>query len=814
MKNKTLFIFLYGIVLALAITILSSLITPMVSKDNVRVAIAMTILISICLFLALFNYEPAKTPRQLELALIKRVKDSWLQALTDLEKSFHLTSPPEVVLSPPVSGTPRQREKLAEDSDKSTAKILEGFDGSRGSLLITGGPASGKTSGLLRLAKVLVERAENDPIEAIPVVLNLSNLGQRSDPLEHWIVRELKARYDVSEETARSWLLQGRLTLLLDGIDEDIYAGERLGQIKDFIKERPAARLVISGNNVPEHGMREVATLTRLPVHESTYTKNGEDFKSADAFVSEQLDRAKSLGLPYEPLQIKRWLRWLAGASSDKFQSQFTISQVQPSWLEPSWLRGIYLVTSRIAGAAIVMLLGTGLLYFAQALLRWVSQSSDAKISGVFGIEDNLGCWLLNTIFVGGIITAALDHYLGKQYSNEMNDSRSPLINFRDLVLYLAISSAAFFSFSFICINRAVPFLSADDVNFRKPFFGALVFGICFGLVFWVRSRERSLESDTNTAGKLVWSRAHLVAGLLRWGIPGGWIAGLVLAWSRTVDRLPRLDIVTGMFLLGIILGVIWILLWPRITKSTRVKTDMDGAVALNEILNARVLSGVLWLGVVFGLLSLFMIRMRYGPQFGFHLIILLSLMGAMVGAIVSGLRRVNIVEKTSPSQDIGMALRSTLLIWLSVSAPSVLFLWVFGGLIMRQSTAALGSGLFFGLGLGMLFGFAYAGFDVVYRCVFRLLLRINGAAPLMDWTAFLDYVANLGFLRKVGGGFVFDQVKLRNHFANLKQPQFAWEKLEQLISRRPTPGGREPATTQTEPAKNSEPGLSPPTKA
>ena len=53
--------------------------------------------------------------------------------------------------------------------------ILELLDQANGSLLILGEPGSGKTTMLLELCQLAIERAKADPLQPIPVVLSLSS---------------------------------------------------------------------------------------------------------------------------------------------------------------------------------------------------------------------------------------------------------------------------------------------------------------------------------------------------------------------------------------------------------------------------------------------------------------------------------------------------------------------------------------------------------------------------------------------------------------------------------------------------------------
>jgi len=87
-------------------------------------------------------------------------------------------------------------------------------------LLILGKPGAGKTTLLLQLTDELLERAERDLNQPIPVVFHLSSWAAYPKPLEEWLARELTVNYDVPAETATAWLKQGALTLLLDGLDE------------------------------------------------------------------------------------------------------------------------------------------------------------------------------------------------------------------------------------------------------------------------------------------------------------------------------------------------------------------------------------------------------------------------------------------------------------------------------------------------------------------------------------------------------------------------------------------------------------------
>jgi DNA replication protein DnaC len=99
---------------------------------------------------------------------------------------------------------------------KTGEEIRQIFEQSRRRLLVTGAPGAGKTSLLLHLA---IELLETDH-ENLTAVLNLATWNSSFATLDDWLREILPAELGVTKRYAADILQQGKLTLLLDGLDE------------------------------------------------------------------------------------------------------------------------------------------------------------------------------------------------------------------------------------------------------------------------------------------------------------------------------------------------------------------------------------------------------------------------------------------------------------------------------------------------------------------------------------------------------------------------------------------------------------------
>lgn len=147
---------------------------------------------------------------------------------------------------------------------------------------------------------------------------------------------------------------------------------------------------------------------------------------------------------------------------------------------------------------------------------------------------------------------------------------------------------------------------------------------------------------------------------------------------------------------------------------------------------------------------------------------------GLLFGMIAGFTATAQIVTRTVPNEGIRRSLKNALI--------SLTF-GTLGGPVMLVTaelvTAELdlwnivGSGLGFGLLIGMIAGLKNGGFAYLKHYVLRVLLWRNDYAP-WNYIRFLDYAAERVFLRKVGGGYVFTHRLLMEYFATLQSPDQA----------------------------------------
>jgi DNA polymerase III delta prime subunit len=270
--------------------------------------------------------------------------------------------------------------------------VTDVFDKLGGTLLILGEPGAGKTTALLELANALLERAETDERQPIPVVVNLASWPRRRTPLVAWLLDELHTSYQVPRQIGQAWLAGGELLPLLDGLDE-VRVGDRsacAAAVSAFCREQGLVRLVVCCRTVEYHalGVRlgvdeavelqpptrrqvydyleevgtpladvravledatdEVWTFIRSPLVLSIVTLAYRD-RPAEALrgqrsLDERRDRLfgaytvrmlerRPMAVRWSPEKMLRWLVWLARSMREHSLSEFHLDRLSSEWL-------------------------------------------------------------------------------------------------------------------------------------------------------------------------------------------------------------------------------------------------------------------------------------------------------------------------------------------------------------------------------------------------------------------------------------------------------------------------------------------------
>jgi GTPase SAR1 family protein len=259
-----------------------------------------------------------------------------------------------------------------------------------GRLLILGQPGSGKTTMLLKLAEELVKRANNDPAQPVPVLFSLPSWKNNKQSIKDWLIDQLKEKYGVRKDIGKQWVENQEILPLLDGLDE--LAAERqelcVSKINNFLHPSNWAKPLVICSRIEEYeryqtllqlnNSLELSPLTSEQVYQ--YLKStgslqlypsvsqDEDLSQLakipflltivalsakeisvetwqnitdsqerldylfDAYINRMLKRYYSGKQPKSQSTV-HWLGWLAQKLTQENKTEFSIEQMQPSWL-------------------------------------------------------------------------------------------------------------------------------------------------------------------------------------------------------------------------------------------------------------------------------------------------------------------------------------------------------------------------------------------------------------------------------------------------------------------------------------------------
>jgi NACHT domain len=185
-----------------------------------------------------FDIETAE--RICELVRVDWIEPGLQKAITG--QKFDISSAPAADLVELDKSDPPIRKRVS----KLEALILQ----TRGRLLITGAPGSGKTVKAMEVAKLLSERFTSNPSEPVPIVLSVSSWNSASaEGFAVWLGAQMERCYAVDAADAIRWFEQGRFALILDGLDELFPSTERkvfLEKLNLELVKRPKICVVLT----------------------------------------------------------------------------------------------------------------------------------------------------------------------------------------------------------------------------------------------------------------------------------------------------------------------------------------------------------------------------------------------------------------------------------------------------------------------------------------------------------------------------------------------------------------------------------------
>jgi DNA polymerase III delta prime subunit len=324
-----------------------------------------------------------------------------------------------------------------------------------GRLLILGKPGAGKTTTYLELANELLDIAESDLKQPIPILFNLSLWKDSKQSIADWVVAEAKSKYGVSVEIAQNLLKRKRLLPMLDGLDElephrqepcvlainqwmvsehrprflvvcsrsqeyDSYnanfqlnaaiylqplSDEQLAEYFQVISQPDLWQKLQQDSELLEilrtPLFLSITLLARrqisLPEWEQLATTDDRKTYLLSAYVRQMLVRDienwyyKAKPMP-TAAQTSHWLSWLAKQLQQESKDEFLIEGLQPKNLKNRKQQKIY---NGILGLSVGLSVGLGSGLSAGPIL-WLSVglSSALSVGAFFGLTENLENWI------------------------------------------------------------------------------------------------------------------------------------------------------------------------------------------------------------------------------------------------------------------------------------------------------------------------------------------------------------------------------------------------------------------------------------
>jgi eukaryotic-like serine/threonine-protein kinase len=693
--------------------------------------------------------SPAETQdrRNLEI-LLQRVKQFWI---TDyLEKSLHTEVLLELGKEVRSDAVAHPWERLIELPNQTRTiippgrKIVQIFNEFNRALLVLGEPGSGKTITLLQLARDLIARAEADTTfsQPIPVVLNLSSWTNTRQPLADWIVAELTTKYYVPKRIGRPWLEQNRILPLLDGLDE-VNVRDRIACVKainEYAKSFGLSGLVVCSRR---------AEYTDLPVRlevNGAVCLQPPTPKEVDKYLA-------SGGAKWEPL---RSALKVDAPLAELVQSPLTLNIMVAEYCE-----GHPISTPRDATI--------------EAKRR---QLFDVYVRRMFARKGR------GNSRYGEDVTARFLSLLA-QRMNQHNLAVFLLEQLQPSWLQTTASRRMYFFASRMIIALPLLLTLATVLSLRpgQPFqlVGFAVVWVFGGLTLCqiplnalVRRIARTDWASRRNDGDIVLTQTNATTVILTVVLASLFFFAIILgvaAWllktlmqSYTSDSVG-LPFPTIIAVVTSLWGVAAVLFADVATSHTNLDKEIPPYAPLSwsftRMCTGAIIGVLLGLGLGFLVSSTLVHPMILNPDRS-ELLCISMLCAGLAGAALTAL------QPRHPETQTGLI--DVVTLWRSDALTvGTITCFTVGSLLflVGRCFPVLGptGGVAFGVFLALVAAMRYGGIAYIKHYTIRTLLWTNHVAPL-DYSRFLEHANRLGFLKKVGAGYVFSSRDILNHFA------------------------------------------------
>lgn len=523
---------------------------------------------------------PSIEQRSQLFILLNRVKEIWIDGL--LKQSLHnevlislgKTVMDEMVETPfhRIVELPKHHNQLANDTPIDTV-----FDAAS-LLIILGEPGCGKTTTLLQLVQRLIKRAEANPNERIPIVLNLSS-WRKGQLLSDWMVDNIHRIYNnIPTKLARNWLDKGYLIPLLDSLDEvkTEHQADCVEAINDYIVQAEPAGLVVCCRLMeyqwlPEH-LKVNAAICIEPLNreqiDQYFSITGQEFKSLqiaikedailqelaqsplminvmsmayqsatmenlidganslearrtqifDAYVDKMFQRKEILDKVFPREKVFFWLKCLAKQMTEHSQTAFFVDNLQPNWLDSWKQRFAYRsITSLIFG----MIVGL--------------------IAGMFGVPNivlDVDGALLIFALIFSTITALSTLSIGLFVRSDSSIKNGIIFG---LISALILGRTA---------NWLINLNSIDNLKFEMVL--GLIFAVFAGVGIGTLNCIKPVET-VSWSWKSFFEK--VLSGFLIFGLIGGLLGGLLGGLENILIKDLKAGLILGLFA-GLIFGI------------------------------------------------------------------------------------------------------------------------------------------------------------------------------------------------------------------------------------------------------------------